>query len=260
MDYKERFEDFINRMNGLLDEANKNRHAIVRVEDLENAFPELKKSEDEMIRKAIIKHFKVETEYTSFNGFSKNEIINYLEKQGEQKPIVVFPKFRVGDVIRPKGSMAEYTIESISGGCYHGKGWGLDIGYEENYELVEKNSSWSEEDEKISQWIITDITHLKNDHKKSNVIADKELDWLKSLKDKVQQKQEWSDDDNYKLYQIFAIIDDYRRFYTIKPSLRKALLKDLDNIEAWLKSLSPQNKWMPSEEQIKALEDSMSHH
>lgn len=37
------------------------------------------------------------------------------------------PKFKVDDTIRLKNSTAEYTIESISGGCYHGRGWGLNI-------------------------------------------------------------------------------------------------------------------------------------
>lgn len=61
------------------------------------------------------------------------------EKQGEQKPNdKVEPKFKVGDTIRPKGSMAEYTIESISGECYHGKGWGLHISCDDDYELVEQ--------------------------------------------------------------------------------------------------------------------------
>lgn len=47
-------------------------------------------------------------------------------------------KFDIGDTIRPKGSKAEYTITSISGGCYHGKGWGLPISAEKDYELVEE--------------------------------------------------------------------------------------------------------------------------
>ena len=61
-----------------------------------------------------------------------------IEMQSEKNTIVVIPKFRVGDVIRPKGSMAEYTIESISGECYHGKGWGLHIICDDDYELVEQ--------------------------------------------------------------------------------------------------------------------------
>ena len=65
----------------------------------------------------------------------------------DEKIIVCIPKFRVGDVIRPKGSTAEYTIESISGECYHGKGWGLHISCDDDYELVEQKLAWSEEDE-----------------------------------------------------------------------------------------------------------------
>lgn len=50
-------------------------------------------------------------------------------------------KFDIGDTIRPKGSKAEYTITSISGGCYHGNGWGLPIDAEKDYELVEPKTA-----------------------------------------------------------------------------------------------------------------------
>ena len=57
------------------------------------------------------------------------DVLDYLEDSE--------PMFKIGDTIRPKGSKAEYTITSISDGCYHGKGWGLPIGAEKDYELVE---------------------------------------------------------------------------------------------------------------------------
>ena len=44
------------------------------------------------------------------------------------------------------------------------------------------NSAWSEEDENIRQWIISDIDKLLALKKKSFIIADKEINWLKSLK------------------------------------------------------------------------------
>ena len=46
-------------------------------------------SKSERIRKAIIKHFKVGTEYISFSGFSKGEVINWLEKQGKQEGLKI---------------------------------------------------------------------------------------------------------------------------------------------------------------------------
>lgn len=48
-----KFEGFLDRMQGLLDNAKKQGHIIVRVEDLENAFPELKESEDEKVKRII---------------------------------------------------------------------------------------------------------------------------------------------------------------------------------------------------------------
>ena len=47
MDNIKNFEDFLDRMQGLLDSAKKQGHIIVRVEDLENTFPELRESEDD---------------------------------------------------------------------------------------------------------------------------------------------------------------------------------------------------------------------
>ncbi len=45
----------------------------------------------------------------------------------------------------------------------------------------ENRPAWSEEDEKISQWIANDIKRLVNDNKKANIIANQEIKWLKSL-------------------------------------------------------------------------------
>lgn len=47
MDKVEKIEDFLSRVQGLVDNAKKRGHIIVRVEDLENTFPELRKSNDE---------------------------------------------------------------------------------------------------------------------------------------------------------------------------------------------------------------------
>ena len=65
---------------------------------IENIFPELKESKDEKIRKII--HGWIYTRPASFfdNGVSKEEILTWLEKQGEQNLVdKVEPKFKVGD-------------------------------------------------------------------------------------------------------------------------------------------------------------------
>lgn len=95
-------------------------------------FPELKESEDERIRKAIINVFASHKDYEVFFGASVEDILAWLEKQaeqksidnltpqeamdiavakcfeqGEQKPAKVEPKFKIGDwVILTAGELS----------------------------------------------------------------------------------------------------------------------------------------------------------
>ena len=115
---------------------------------LSDIFPELKESkesEDKRIRKAILNEITllekecvveerkevyrtwiswlekhqytqrdVDNAYVEGIAFAKNE----LEKQGEQKPIVI-PKFKVGDKVRLKGSCGWYNVTEIRGVEYY---------------------------------------------------------------------------------------------------------------------------------------------
>ena len=153
-------------------------------------FSELGESEDERIRKALIR--MVEEDWPG-----RNDVLAWLEKQkavewsdedmamideilhfiGEYQQSdrckdegdmqnsvtcekwlrslrhqsgkeIVVPKFRVGDTIRMIDSDAEYLITDISGGCYRGRGWALDVVASDKsnrYELVENNWKPSEE-------------------------------------------------------------------------------------------------------------------
>ena len=111
----------------------------------EEMFPELKESKDERIRKAIIKHFKVGTEYTSFSGFSKSEIINYLEKQGEQKHVINQLKFKIGDVIKRRNSSVTYTVTKMDTSCFQldGGHW-LKLDRMSEFELVDEKTANNE--------------------------------------------------------------------------------------------------------------------
>ena len=85
MDNAKKFEDFLSRIQGLLDNAKKQGHIIIRVEDLENTFPELKESEDERIREALIAllKFGLKDDSAIAPGFNetKEQAIAWLEKQ-----------------------------------------------------------------------------------------------------------------------------------------------------------------------------------
>ena len=91
MDYKKKFEDFLNKMQGLLDSAKKQGHIIVRVEDIENTFPELKESEDERIRTAILNHLKKMWGNCKDDicGVHVEDAIAWLEKQGVKQSLPI---------------------------------------------------------------------------------------------------------------------------------------------------------------------------
>ena len=72
----------------------------VDVKNLEYIFPELVESDDEKIRKELIEHIKAncESEFVLFQKFSPDDVVAWLEKQGEQKlSDKVEPKFNIGD-------------------------------------------------------------------------------------------------------------------------------------------------------------------
>ena len=82
MDYKKEYEQAFERAKGIYDET------IVPTPTAkgtcEYIFPKLKESEDERIRKSLIEHIKGITSWNYFLGISKEQMISWLEKQGEQ--------------------------------------------------------------------------------------------------------------------------------------------------------------------------------
>jgi len=68
------------------------------ISDLQDLFPELQESEDERIRKELISHFCGIRDNCGkdWYGYNINDIIAWLEKQGEQKPIISDDALREG--------------------------------------------------------------------------------------------------------------------------------------------------------------------
>ena len=197
--------------------ATQNRAA----KEVEEAFPELKESEDEKIRKDIISALK----WANHKGVYDKHIA-WLEKQGEQpkeatythevvtgngniKALVTekvqLPKFKVGDKIHCKLDDRTFVIKEVDlekgEYLYTKSGCGNDINYaDETFELVEQNTAWSKEDERI----ILAISQLLKDCKSENgwncvYSNDREVffadieNYLQSLKNRIisQPKQEW---------------------------------------------------------------------
>lgn len=90
----------------------------------EEIFPELKESEDEKIKKAIIEFFESEDDNTTYSLVRKKDIIAWLEKQGKNSTCRTKPRFKVGDWVVNKFGVS-WHIDSIDNKNYQvsdGKG------------------------------------------------------------------------------------------------------------------------------------------
>lgn len=207
-------------------------------------FPELADSEDEMIRKQI-KAF-IKSRGSQITQSKIDTWIAWLDKP-------VIPKFRVGDVIKESGNSTTYkVVRLIDNGIafVDDKGEEYTKYYDEDdwdsYELVEQktveeikgdnggispNLEWSEEDEKMLEQCCVAIT---DSYFNKIQKGQKLIDWLKSLKDRVQLKQEWSEEE----IENCAREAEDNNCIILAKHIRQ------------LKSLRPQNHWKPTEEQI----------
>lgn len=178
-------------------------------------------------------------------------IVNWMKGNPniQQQPT---PKFRIGDTIHKIGENTVFpmTIEKIEDGDYvcNNSHSFVNIKFQDDYELVEQNNSWSEEDEEMLERCIDTMSMTAPN------LWKKEIDWLKSLKDRVrpQTKQEWSKED---VEMIDAIVADI--LFTQKAhnhEVNQVIFgKEID----WLKSLRPQNRWKPSEEQLNEIKEAI---
>jgi len=229
----------------------KQRDNQLYADDLETIFPELKESEDEKIRKSIIGYLK-ECRNNTRSEVMLDEYakwISWLEKQGEQKSTdKIEPKFKVGDTVTVKPMSCHgkvfkgepfKIVDIIEDNYVSDDGKTYSISLQDGWELVQqKPAEWSEEDERTYRGLHNLIysTPYCNSRKKLS-------DFLKSLKDRVQPKQEWAEEDEKCIRLSIDIIDS---------ALRAGFCVQLDRDRCidWLKSIKQRYTWKPSEEQI----------
>jgi hypothetical protein len=186
---------------------------------------------------------------------------NLFEKQGEQKTEIeyIYPKFRIGDVIvqtQPNGNSQPVRVLSISkknqSYCCesddHNVYSSIPIRCENEYKLVEQKPAWSEEDEAMLFHI---IEHFEWFYKEFHPdVPTFEIGWLKSLKDRVQPNKEWSKEDSERLDRIYKFIWANRKGDTDEIYQQE---QDAD----WLMTLKLKTHWKPSEEQLRAIINSV---
>lgn len=240
--------------------------SVVDAEIIELIFPELKEnkeSDSERIREEIIDFIYDKTDTYELREKS-NSWLAWLEKQGEQID----------------SSNKEYWR-----GYREGKQEILDK-YAELGKQCEQKLAWSEEDDKKAERII----RLLQEAYDINCINGS-IDWLKFLRDRVQSKVEWSEEDNLQLQAAIDICKSSGHTVTsdwlknlkdrVQPQPKQEwseeaqqIIKDaacfiftcantaetkeeeerLEELADKLQDLRPQNIWKPSELQIEALE------
>ena len=178
----------------------------------------------------------------------------------------VKPKFKVGDKIylKPEYRMPNddtliantvKEIRRIDDKHYRFDGSYIFIEDQDKYELVEQKAeenkgnvggispNWSEEDEAVLDALIRRLEG--EDVYVSPHLA---VECLKSLKGRVQPKQEWNEEDEQHIDSLLKRLDALCRNKFERT--RFAISEDRD----WLKSLRPQSRWKPSDEQMEALD------
>lgn len=116
-----------------------------------------------------------------------------------------------------------------------------------------KPAEWSKEDEVRINRI---VACLENLNVADNDILLKDVDWLKSLKERIQPKVKWSEEDEKKRTLLISILEvnHPNGYFKVNPANTLNMeVMHTEELVDWLKSLRPQNRWKPSDEQMKAL-------
>lgn len=242
---------------------------VITLEQAAKYFPELKESECETVRKKLLSFFIERAKYTedsTFNGLSIKEIIDWLEEQGKQKPVV--PKFKVGDFIKvKKDNYGDSTIkiEAIDTENYYyfdkyfdkeyPKLLFLRISEQNDWELVEQKAiEW---DESVIDETISLINKLASGYgeKVDEPITFNGVKMINNIKERLraiqpQPQQEWSEEDEVKLKSALALLSH--------PAIINDNYEVRVKVIDWLKHLRPQKRLKPSEGQIRELHNIIS--
>lgn len=229
---------------------------------------ELAESEDEKIIKSVTRLVKAfhDVNFPTPEGFSRKDLLAWLDKQGEKKSISKIPvSEKLYEHIRNTCACIDDAMSSER--IYEVKDYieQASKDAQDAFDMIEKqgdqNPAWSEEDEKIYNRIY-DIVHsaaytnydVDDDGKECGEYA-KLTAWLKSLKGRVQlqPKQEWSEEDNAMLVNLVAWIEGKWGTLGGKVGGKEAYI-------SFLKSIQERYAWKPSGEQIKALKEVVDEH
>jgi len=226
MDYKEKYKEALANMQELYNSMKymSSTDALHITMSLEKAFPELKESEDEKIRKFLHNTFKAlylnKDKLGKWHGESVANILAWLEKQGKDKEINNF------DVLPGLYKCVNRMFDGTPDGKLL-----FEVG--NIYKCLSKHDRAEFE-----------VSYGHSVYLEDPVVCKHFIPFEKQG----EQKRIWSKEDEIGLSDALWAIKQAR---TIAKDEN-----DMGNLwyaERWLKSLKPQNRWKPSAEQIDAI-------
>lgn len=232
MDYEKLYREALERAR----EIHSHLHGENK-ENYEKVFPELKKSEDERIRKAIhiyLDWLDGKKEYAPKGEYSIRDMIAWLEKQGSQNLA------NSSKTCKDDRTMAQYIDKSTL--------------VAEIEKLIEKYSECPTRNSYEEGLKDGRLIGYKDALYKINSLEVKDV----NLNATDEQKQ--LNEQTYKAFD--TIFENYERLYgTKQDTTMKHLSNKEDDVIDWLKSLKNrlQPTWKPTEEQLQTLKDTINH-
>ena len=236
---------------------------VIAENTIKKAFHELIESEDERIRKAMINGFnKLDKSAVWYNGITNGQILAWLEKQGEFKNIDSDDLATLEtweDAVKEnkeKWQLSDWFVEATSlliqkvkriennesinikgskvmlNACINAL---RAVGHSHLSDWLEKQgerkSDWSEDDTQYINDTLALLSFGCSIHSVGEV-----QEWLQSLSNRVQLKQEWSEEDKEILDGIIVDVEVLKEQDKTKTG-KAAYQREID----WLKFLRPQN-------------------
>lgn len=185
-------------------------------------FTDLYESEDERTRKEIIKYIEGTFPNESSGIESKDKWLAWLEKKSADK---AEPRFKVGDKIylKPEYRMPNddtpiantvKEIKEIDNGLYKFEGAYIFIEDQDKYELV-RQKPWSPGDENKINHLIAYFEDREGFTAEDDVAY---ANWLKSLKDRVQPRNDWKPSED-QMDALYTYIYNPQYFNTPDPRM-----------------------------------------
>ena len=231
------YDEALERAKTLYENAN----GMILKKWVEQVFPELAESEDEKVRKEIVRFIRMEVE----DEIVGNKWLAWLEKQ----------KGNIGGISTNWGEEDERNLQGVIDEIEANKNQApdCDLATYDRFlswlkslkNRVQPKQEWGEEDERNLQGVIDEIEANKNQAPDCDLATyDRFLSWLKSLKNRVQPKQEWGEEDEHRIKDTVYFLDTAKKHY--------ASTEELDVCIAWLESLKGRVRpqWKPSDNEL----------